>query len=242
MLREPMNINKSWLTNIIASSFIGLAFAFPLFKDQLLNIGFFALSGSITNLLAIHMLFEKVPGLYGSGIIPNKFEAFKTGIREMIMEQFFTKDNVDRFFAEQASDHNIDLGPFIEGLDYDLLFEKLKSAVVESQFGAMLNMFGGTETLDSLKEPMIEKLKAAIIEIGADDSFQEKLGGILSQTLHLDQLLEKVEHVVHGRLEELTPQMVKEIIQAMIKEHLGWLVVWGGFFGGLMGLVASYVS
>jgi hypothetical protein len=25
----------------------------------------------------------------------------------------------------------------------------------------------------------------------------------------------------------------------MIREHLGWLVVWGGGFGGLIGLIAS---
>jgi len=31
--------------------------------------------------------------------------------------------------------------------------------------------------------------------------------------------------------------MVKEIIERMIQEHLGWLVVWGGVFGGLIGLV-----
>ncbi len=41
------------------------------------------------------------------------------------------------------------------------------------------------------------------------------------------------------RLEELTPTMVKEIIQQMIRIHLGWLVVWGGVCGGLIGLIAS---
>jgi hypothetical protein len=25
----------------------------------------------------------------------------------------------------------------------------------------------------------------------------------------------------------------------MIQQHLGWLVVWGGVFGGLIGLVAA---
>ena len=28
----------------------------------------------------------------------------------------------------------------------------------------------------------------------------------------------------------------------MIREHLGWLVVWGGFFGGLLGLIFSPVG
>jgi hypothetical protein len=35
---------------------------------------------------------------------------------------------------------------------------------------------------------------------------------------------------------------VKEIVQKMIHEHLGWLVVWGGFFGGLMGLLMTLIQ
>jgi hypothetical protein len=28
----------------------------------------------------------------------------------------------------------------------------------------------------------------------------------------------------------------------MIREHLGWLVVWGGVFGGLIGLMTSFIN
>jgi hypothetical protein len=35
--------------------------------------------------------------------------------------------------------------------------------------------------------------------------------------------------------------MVKEIMQQMIRDHLGWLVVWGGVFGGLIGLVTTFI-
>jgi len=31
------------------------------------------------------------------------------------------------------------------------------------------------------------------------------------------------------------------MVQKIIKEHLGWLVVWGGFFGGLIGLASSFI-
>jgi uncharacterized membrane protein YheB (UPF0754 family) len=50
-----------------------------------------------------------------------------------------------------------------------------------------------------------------------------------------------VNVIVENRLEELTPRMVKEIIQQMIRAHLGWLVVWGGVCGGMIGLVASLI-
>ncbi|MDB4562766.1 DUF445 domain-containing protein, partial [Akkermansiaceae bacterium] len=56
------------------------------------------------------------------------------------------------------------------------------------------------------------------------------------------ELLARVNVIVEKRLEELTPKMVKDIIQQMIREHLGWLVVWGGVCGGLIGLVASVLE
>ncbi|GIT21237.1 MAG: hypothetical protein CM1200mP40_09190 [Gammaproteobacteria bacterium] len=44
------------------------------------------------------MLFERVPGLYGSGVIPMRFEEFKVGIRKLIMDQFFNSADLEEFF------------------------------------------------------------------------------------------------------------------------------------------------
>ena len=52
-------------------------------------------------------------------------------------------------------------------------------------------------------------------------------------------MLSNIEQMIDARLDVLTPKMVKEIVQNFIKEHLGWLVVWGGFFGGLIGLISA---
>ncbi|WP_345977040.1 hypothetical protein [Sulfurimonas sp. HSL3-7] len=41
-------------------------------------------------------------------------------------------------------------------------------------------------------------------------------------------MLKKIEEVIEARLNGLTPQMVKEMVQNLIREHLGWLVVWCG--------------
>ncbi len=234
-------LNKSFLTNIAAALFVGGSYLFPHYQSLLANIGCFALSGSVTNWIAIQMLFEKIPGFYGSGIIPNKFEEFKKGIRNLMMDQFFTRDNLERFFKEQTGPQ-MDLSQFLNLVDYDLLFAKLKTGVMDSPFGAMLGMFGGEDALDQMKAPMIEKISEAIHEMGSSPAFKQKLAQTLEATLHIDQLLDRVDYIVQARLDELTPHMVKEIIQEMIKEHLGWLVVWGGFFGGLMGLIASFVT
>ena len=55
-------------------------------------------------------------------------------------------------------------------------------------------------------------------------------------------LIGKVEHIIDNRLNELTPENVKQIVQDMIREHLGWLVVWGGVFGGAIGMIVSLLG
>ncbi|MCK5199394.1 MAG: hypothetical protein KAR21_13640, partial [Spirochaetales bacterium] len=84
-------MNKSLGTNLIALLVILTGYLSPWFSEQILSVGFFALSGAITNWLAIYMLFEKVPLLYGSGVVPLHFREFKDGIRHLIMTEFFTK-------------------------------------------------------------------------------------------------------------------------------------------------------
>lgn len=233
-------LNKSSITNLIA--LIALIIGWQLHIDWLTTMSIFALSGALTNWLAVHMLFEKVPGLYGSGIIQLKFEQFKTGIRTLIMEQFFTKENINRFLSEQDGQaHHFDLAPIIEETNLSPAFDSLVDTVKQSSFGGMLGMFGGEEALEPMREPFVNKLKSAVIDISNTDEFAEKLKSRMSSTQNIDAMLDKVDGIVAQRLDELTPQMVKDIIQEMIKTHLGWLVVWGGVFGGLIGLFSHFV-
>ena len=87
-------MNKSILTNTIAVLIIAISFVTPIYQEQLRAIGLYAFSGAVTNWLAIHMLFEKVPFLYGSGVIPNRFEDFKSSIKDLMMKQFFNSKTV----------------------------------------------------------------------------------------------------------------------------------------------------
>ena len=231
-------MNKSLATNLVALAVTLIGISFSPNLEILTTVGFFALSGSVTNWIAIHMLFEKVPGLYGSGIIPNKFEEFKIGIRNLMMEQFFTKENIERFFADPGSESNLDLRELSSDIPYDKLFLKLKQGVIASPLGPMLQMFGGEQALDQLEEPVTAKMREAITEILQDEQLLARIKGKIREALPLDLLLSKVEGIVEARLAELTPELVKMIIQQMIREHLGWLVVWGGLFGGIMGMIA----
>ena len=236
-------MNKSLITNLVAAGLVatGLAIEAP-FREPVLSTGLFALAGGVTNWLAIHMLFEKVPGLYGSGVISARFEDFKIGINSLVMEQFFSKENLDRFVAEivtEDANHHLDFHEVIEQTDLNPTFDSLVAVIMESSFGSMLGIFGGEGALAPLKEPFINKMKVSLNEMAHSDSFQNSVRDKLSSAPVSSELHQQIEHVVQSRLDELTPQMVKDIIQAMIRQHLGWLVVWGGVFGGLIGLVAS---
>jgi len=236
---------KSLGTNLISLLLIitALLLEQPL-RAPLLSIGLFAFSGALTNWLAIHMLFEKVPGFYGSGVIPARFEDFKKGIHELMMSQFFTAENITRFFArgEDKQGLQIDFTPLVNSLDLNPTFEALKEAVMNSKFGGALAMFGGPSALDPIKPAFIEKMRLSMLDLACSNDFQQKLKSLAApQGSSQSALLEKVDLIVEKRLEELTPQLVKEIIQQMIREHLGWLVVWGGVCGGIIGLGASFL-
>lgn len=233
---------KSLITNGLAASCVGIGYyvSEPL-SGHLTSVGLFALSGALTNWLAVHMLFEKVPGLYGSGVIPARFEEFKLAIQQIIMEQFFTSDNIERFFQESGSAMNLELEPVIQKLDLIPAFDALVAVIKESSFGGMLGMIGGEAALEPMKEPFTEKMKESLIAMTATPGFQETLQEHLTQSGGNADIQERVAQMVQHRLDELTPQMVKTIVQDMIHEHLGWLVVWGGVFGGLIGLLTSFV-
>jgi len=111
MLNTGIIMNKSLITNLLA--LLTVVLGYVLQQPIIMSVGLFAVSGAITNWLAIHMLFEKVPGLYGSGVVPARFEDFKQGIKHLMMSQFFTDENIDRFLKGDKN-NRFHLAPVIE--------------------------------------------------------------------------------------------------------------------------------
>ena len=226
-------MNKSLFTNFVSVSIFAIGLLAPTFglpSDwcKLLQLtGLFALSGGVTNWLAVHMLFEKIPFIYGSGVIPSRFEDFKLGIKELIVNEFFTREQIDRFLVESGSSR---IDGFAKKADFDRVFLGLIEAIEESSMGGMLKMLGGRQALEPLREPMVEKLKRILAEIV--DEYSGESGAS-------EQLIGQIEAIIERRLDELTPRKVKDIVENMIRKHLGWLVVWGGVFGGFIGLLVG---
>lgn len=226
-------MNKSSVTNLVALITALAGYFSPIYSEIIFSVGIFALSGAITNWIAVHMIFERVPFIYGSGVIPNRFEEFKIAIKQLIIEEFFNKAHIEQFFKDSQplfSAKNIK-----EQIDFDKIFNDLLHAIVKSPTGAMLQMFGGKDSLTPLKEPVTKKLQDII------DDLVLKNSGKKEQSKN-DDLIRNIEKIIDLRLGDLTPDMVKEIIQKMISDHLGWLVIWGGVFGGLIGFLFAVIS
>ena len=235
-------MNKSDITNLI--TVLIMAYGYSNGNETVFMVGLFALSGAVTNTLAIHMLFEKVPFLYGSGVIESKFSQFKLSIHNLLMNQFFTRENLTRFFQDEVNSakKTIDFEKILNKTDFSPAYESLNESVMQSSFGGMLGMFGGEAALEPLREPFTKKLQASIISISQSDAFQDVVNEALKSEDLSEDIYNKLSLIVDARLEELTPAMVKEIVQDMIKEHLGWLVIWGGVFGGVIGLFSALIE
>jgi uncharacterized membrane protein YheB (UPF0754 family) len=235
-------LNKHLITNITALLITAIGFVFSI--TWLFSVGIFALSGALTNWLAVHMLFEKIPGLYGSGVIPNQFTQIKEAIKQLFLDQFFTQDNIDKLLANKFQSENaaFDLKPLIDNTDLTPAYNSLITVVEQSQFGSMLGMFGGTSVLEPLKQPFIEKMQGTLVEISSSESFKAALSDQLAGSQNTVQIQQNIMDIIDVRLAELTPELVKQLMQNLIKSHLGWLVVWGGVLGGLFGLIAYFLK
>ena len=108
-------------------------------------------------------------------------------------------------------------------------------AISSSKLGSMLQMVGGAKALEPLREPIIEKLKGVVTKLGTSNNDSERSDII-------GNLIKSLENLIDRRLEELSPEDVKVIVQQMIREHLGWLVVWGCIFGGSIGLAVGSLT
>ena len=226
-------MSKSLVTNLVALVLTVIGFLKPFDSNLILMIGLFSLSGGITNWLAIHMLFEKIPFIYGSGIIPINFKFFKIAIKNLIINEFFSDKNIQKFTSKIGNETILSIS---SNINYNSIFEELTDSIEKSQLGGMLAMVGGRKALEPLRKQIIKMLEILIKKI-IEKNKTSSLGNKLSNDVKLN-----IEKLIDDRLNELSPQDIKIIIRDVIDKHLGWLVIWGGIFGGIIGGISFYVS
>ena len=229
-------MSRARLTDIVATVTVLVGFLLPEpWHRGMMGVGLFALSGALTNQLAIHMLFHTVPGLYGSGVIRRNFQSFKTAISEMVMEQFFTKQKLDSFFGSDGLD--ADLAAIVESADFDPAFDAMVESINESRFAQIFEMFRSKEIFESLRQTLTGRLKASVVSIVSSKPFQEQLAHHMRSGSFGDEFAKSIKGMIDQRVDELTPELVESILKKLIGEHLEWLVVWGGVFGAIFGAI-----
>ena len=206
----------------------------------ILAFGLFGFAGGVTNWLAVKMLFDRIPLLIGSGVIPRRFRDILGALKTMILETFFEKRFLREYLSTRSGNllEKVDvramLGKAMAGdtFDYDLArkLEKLAATPDGLLLQTMAPMFGGFDTMVPMLKPMLVGIGADLIETLAAD-FD------LTEIVDVDVVRGEIDKVLTERMETLTPLRVKRMMAAVIREHLGWLVVWGNVFGGLIGAV-----
>ena len=235
-------LDKNIFPNLVAIVLIIIGWLLPgSIGTVVFYTGLFALSGAVTNWLAVHMLFEKVPGLYGSGVIPTHFEEFKSGIHTLVTRELFNKENIEKFFSKSENSKAIDVEPVVNNLDMDDAYDQLVAVVMESSLGPMLAMVGGEKALDTMRDPFKSRMREFLLKTVRSPSFQSNMQKQLQSVTSSDDFSDRIGGIVKNRLDDMTPELVKDIMQRMIRKHLGWLVVWGAVFGGLIGLISSII-
>lgn len=217
-----------------------------LFIKFILSAGIFGFSGGITNWLAVKMLFERVPLLYGSGVIPNRFKEIRQAIKITLMESFFDREYLETYLQEKSSD-------FLQSINIaNLISEKLKDpsidTIILNKFmeisrkpeGAFLMMFANM--VPGGMEGMIKMIKPLLINLSEEMSQQLMTTFSLETKIDIDKIREEIDNFLSTKVEQITPEMLKKIIEEVIREHLGWLIIWGNVFGALLGIISQAVG
>lgn len=227
--------NASFLANALASSLFCIGILLQ--NHFITTVGAFALAGGLTNWLAIHMLFERVPFLYGSGVIPRHFTIFKSALHNLIVEQFLRPELIENFIQQKILPEEQHLRQTLqhiaEKVDTEKMYKGLVDAILASSFGSFIKMMGGSDALLPLKEPFEKRLKNILQEVVNDIDIAELQKKFMPEQ---STLIAALQQMIEARLEVLTPSLIKEIAYKMMEKHLGWLVIWGAIAGGLSGV------
>lgn len=217
------------------------------FSKYVLSLGLFGFAGGITNWLAIKMLFDRIQvgpvSLIGSGVIPRRFKEIRRTVKDTIMVTFFDPAYLRHYLGERTKGmvESLDVeGKVIQMLNTPeidaLLAVKLSEAAATPE-GAVLNMAagfvpGGIAGLVPMIKPMLA-------------GFASELGPLLARSFdigseeNLVKIRIEIDKLMTEKLELLTPGVVKQLMERVIREHLGWLIVWGNVFGALIGAVSQ---
>lgn len=86
---------------------------------------------------------------------------------------------------------------------------------------------------------MVPMIKPMLISFGKEmgDQLAENFDPL--EYVTVDKVRAELDSLMTEKLKLLTPEIVKKLMEEVIRTHLGWLIVWGNVFGGLIGVVSQ---
>lgn len=70
--------------------------------SYILGFGLFGFAGGVTNWLAVKMLFDRIPGLIGSGVIPRQFKEIREAVKDAVLEMFFDSTFLKEYLGSRS--------------------------------------------------------------------------------------------------------------------------------------------
>jgi uncharacterized membrane protein YheB (UPF0754 family) len=259
-------MDKGTFSNILSGAVFGTGLALPhgAVRDFTLSVGLFAFSGGITNALAVKMLFDRIPGLVGSGVIPARFREIRQKIQDLILKHFFSEEYLREFFEREKG--SLDWRSFVRGSEsgrgpvarilekqwdrftgpdtLDPILDREIDRLMDSRIGGLLVMVGPQNVKPAVSQfvmSFVSSWKGKVMD------FADKAGpGELELEIDEEKLVEavraKVTVLLERKIAQLEPGTVKRMIEDVIRNHLGWLVVWGNVFGAILGVVGFLIQ
>mmetsp|Transcript_14362 Transcript_14362/g.45286 ORF Transcript_14362/g.45286 Transcript_14362/m.45286 type:complete len:309 (+) Transcript_14362:73-999(+) len=206
-----------------------------------LAFGLFGFAGGVTNALAVTMLFDRIPLLVGSGVIPRRFKEILAALKTMILDTFFDERFLRTYVSQRSADlvATIDLKSRLErvmhadGFDAALAdkLERLAATPDGQILATLAPMFGGFATMTVTVKPMLLAVGIELLN-SLTDNFD------LLEYVDVASVRDEIDRALSQRMTTLTPSKVRRMMSRVIRDHLGWLVVWGNVFGGIIGLLS----
>jgi len=96
----------------------------------------------------------------------------------------------------------------------------------------MAQMFGGVPLLVPVIKPLI---------LGFADEFASSFidNFDVKEIVSAEKIRTEIDTLMSQKLLLLTPELVKKLMEEVIREHLSWLIIWGNLFGGLLGVISQ---
>jgi uncharacterized membrane protein YheB (UPF0754 family) len=185
-----------------------------------------AFIGWFTNWIAIKMLFhprepKRILGLTFHGIFPKRQKQFAEKLGKIVSTELISFEDIKNKLVQPSTVAKV--MPLIR----ERLDGFIKTKLTEKM--PILSMFIGNNTLDQIKESMVEELANSLPEM------LEHLGGELKNEFN-------VEQIVADKVNNFSSDKLEEILLSIMSKEFRFVEIIGAVLGFLIGLLQLLIS